>query len=87
MQANGTPQQHTPPVDPGNTLLTEVPAMISVAQAAGPQGPRVILTIRTPSTTTTVLLNRDDALSWARVIRAEAQGISPLILPTNTPLN
>lgn len=55
---------NVPPVDAGNTLLGETPSVLSTAVMDTPGGQRLALTIRTPSTTLTVLLGRDDARSW-----------------------
>lgn len=85
--ANGTqPTPDVPIVDPGNPMLTEGPAMLSLGQVPTPTGPRVVLTIRTPTTTLTCLLQRQDALNWARLIRQEAQGLSTLLLPPGAAL-
>lgn len=80
-----TPQDMpVPPVDMGNPLLGPGPAMLNLHRITPPGGQQVLtLTIRTPSTTLTVMLGRDDALAWARMLRAEAQRLSGLIVPTN----
>lgn len=70
-----------PPVDRGNAILGETPAVMAVTPANTPAGPRLLLTIRTPSTTLTIFLDRDNALAWARHLRNTAQGTSPLIVP------
>ena len=54
-----------PPVDPGNQLLTETPAQLTTALIDTPHGQRLALTIRTTSTTVTVLLQGGDAKAWA----------------------
>lgn len=81
---NGTAPQQVPPVDPGNPLLAQTPGMLSTART--PDGSAVLVTIRTPSTTLTVVLGRNDALNWARTIRNEAQGLSALVLPPGAAL-
>ena len=88
MSANGTQPAPVdiPILDPGNPILTEGPALASIGQTQTPAGSRVILTIRTSSTTLTVLLDRDDALNWARLLRQEAQGLSTLLLPPGAAL-
>ena len=64
--------QGVPPVDLGNALLSEQPAQLITAPVETPRGPRLSLTIRTPSTTLTVFLNGNDALIWAKQLTADA---------------
>jgi hypothetical protein len=63
------------PVDAGNDLLGECPAALFLAVMEIPgAGQRLAVTIRTASTTLTVLLNRDDAKLWAaNIARGAAQ--------------
>ena len=65
-----------PPVDPGNQLLSEVPALFTAALFATPQGQRLALTVRTASTTLTVLLAGPDARNWAQQLAAAAEAMS-----------
>lgn len=65
-----------PPVDQGNQLLAEVPAQLSTSLVDVPGGQRMALTIRTASTTLTVLLNGADAKSWAANIAGTASQMS-----------
>jgi hypothetical protein len=65
-----------PPVDSGNQLLAETPAQLTVALVGTPDGQRMALTIRTASTTLTVLLRGADAKAWAANIGATAAGMS-----------
>lgn len=65
-----------PPVDTGNTLLGETPAQLTTALIQTPAGQRLALTIRTPSTTLTVLLGKDDAATWAANIKGTADQMS-----------
>lgn len=70
-----------PPVDQGNPVLGPGPALLSLHRITPPGGEQLVsLTIRTPSTTLTVFLGRQDALTWARMLRAEAQQLSGLIV-------
>lgn len=69
-----TPQ--VPPVDTGNQLLAEVPAQIVTAVLSTPQGQRLALTIRTATTTLTVMLQGPDARNWARQFTAAAESMS-----------
>ena len=66
----------TPPVDPGNHLLAELPAQMMTALMQTPGGQRMALTIRTPTTTLTVLLQQGDARTWATNINATASQMS-----------
>lgn len=71
-----TQPQQPPPVDPGNRLLAEMPAVLTVSHAATPAGARLVATIRTPSATLTVFLDKTAAHNWANVIKHEAQQMS-----------
>ena len=69
-----TPQ--VPPVDPGNQLLSEVPAQFTTALVATSQGQRLALTVRTASTTLTVLLQGPDARNWGQQLAKAAESMS-----------
>ena len=64
------------PVDPGNGLLAETAAQMTTALVDTPSGQRLALTIRTPSTTLTVLLQGADAKSWAATLTGAASQMS-----------
>ena len=64
------------PVDAGNHLLAETPAQIVTALLDMPGGQRLALTVRTPSTTLTVLLGAADARTWADQLTREAAAMS-----------
>lgn len=68
--------QPIPPVDPANQLLAETPAQLTTGLIDTPAGQRLALTIRTPSTTVTVLLQGADAKTWAAVLTREAATMS-----------
>lgn len=70
-----TPAQPQP-FDQGNGLLAETPAQMSTALIQAPGGQRMVLTVRTASTTMTVLLSREDARLWGRNITATADQMS-----------
>lgn len=70
-----TPQQPQP-VDQANTLLAETPSQLMTALIEYPQGQRLALTIRTPSTTLTVLLSPADAKAWAGALSQAAGQMS-----------
>jgi hypothetical protein len=65
-----------PPVDPGNQLLAETPAQLSTALVDTPAGQRMALTVRTASTTPTVLLNGADSKEWAANLSGAAAKMS-----------
>ena len=69
-----TPQ--LPPVDTGNQLLAEVAAVFTTALIDTPHGQRLAMTIRTASTTLTVLLQAADAKKWGAQLTAQASAMS-----------
>lgn len=71
-----TPPPQVPPVDPGNQLLSEAPALFTTAILATPQGQRLALTIRTATTTLTVLLQGPDARNWGQQLAKAAESMS-----------
>ncbi|MDX3759338.1 hypothetical protein [Streptomyces sp. AK02-04a] len=73
-------QEAPPPVDPGNAMLAETPAQMTCALVDTPRGQRMAMTVRTASTTLTVLLARDDARAWGQQISNGAEQMSGLIL-------
>ncbi len=70
-----TPQPATP-FDQGNPLLGETPAQMTTVLIDTPAGQRLALTVRTPSTTVTVLLAGKDAQEWARALTKAADTMS-----------
>lgn len=70
-----------PLIDPGNTFVGPHPAGLICGQVNGPAGPMVVLTVRSAGATLTVMMSREEALEWARLIRNTAQQITPLIVP------
>jgi len=70
-----TPQPATP-FDQGNPLLGETPAQMTTVLIDTPSGQRLALTVRTPSTTVTVLLAGKDAQEWARALTKAADTMS-----------
>ncbi len=71
-----TMPQQPPPFDPGNQLLGEGPAQLTTALLPSPAGQRLALTIRTASTTVTVLLSKEDGQNWGRSILATVNQMS-----------
>ena len=69
----------TPPISPfdqGNQLLAETPAQMTTVLLDTPAGQRLALTIRTPSTTVTVLLAGKNAREWAAMLTRTADTMS-----------
>jgi hypothetical protein len=64
------------PLDTGNTLLGENPAILFTALVQTPLGQRLAVTIRTPSTTLTVFLAGQDAKTWAANLATAAAPMS-----------
>lgn len=81
MATQPDPPVQLPATDPGNPLIAETPTAINIGHTRTPNGPRVILTMRTPSTTFTTFLDRDTALALAQGLAAEAQQMGGLIVP------
>lgn len=73
------------PLDVGNTLLAETGAQLTTALVPTAQGQRLAFTIRTPSTTLTVFLVKDDAIAWAGNVRNMAKQMSSSGLIVATP--
>ena len=69
-----TPQM--PPFDTGNPLLGQTPASLSCALLETPAGQRLALTIRTASTTVTVLLDKEDGQEWGRSVLSTVNQMS-----------
>ena len=77
--SNGQP---SPVVDAGNPFLgPDHPANLTLGKLTGPQGDRIILTIRQAGATLTVLLNQHDAKTWAAQLDRAASNASRLIVP------
>jgi len=77
---NGQARQ-IPPVDPGNELLNEVPAQLTTGLVPTPGGQRLVLTIRTATTTLTVFLAKEYAENWRDIIVKDVSRMNGLILP------
>jgi hypothetical protein len=69
-----------PPFDPGHPAVGGTQAWLSTDVRDSPNGQVLILTIRVPNATTTVVLGKDDAEAWDRQIHAAVGGMSGLIL-------
>jgi len=77
-------QPGLPPVDPGNPLLSEQPAIMVLGKVATPTGERMTLTIRTTSATLTVMLDGKAAQQWAAQLTRMADRMSAAGLVTGT---
>lgn len=64
------------PVDTANQLLGETPARFLTSLIETAAGQRLALTIRTSSTTLTVLLGAADAKTWAALFSGAAAAMS-----------
>jgi hypothetical protein len=65
-----------PAIDLGNGLLSEGPAQFTTAVVDTPRGQRLALTIRTPTTTLTILLIGRDARAWSEQFSRDAKLLS-----------
>jgi len=69
-----------PPVDPGNALLGGVPAQLTVSEQQTPNGKMAAVTIRTPCSTLTVFLAREELGGWAALMQRTADQMGGLVL-------
>lgn len=78
------PFANLPIVDPGNRLLSPTAALwqAEYLPTAGPFGPKVVLTIRTPTTTLSLLLDKPDAERLADDVARACGEASGLIVPS-----
>lgn len=60
----------------GNKLLGELPAQLTTDVITTAAGQRLVLTVRTPTTTLTVFLRGADAKAWAHQLSSEAAVMS-----------
>lgn len=76
-----------PAADPGNPFLGPGPSGLSSAVIDTPQGQRLMLTVRTASTTVTVFLEKVHGEQWVNVINDGLSKMSSLITaPANVQL-
>ena len=73
-------------LDIRNTLLGRVPALLETGSVTAPQGTLGIVTIRTASTTMTVLVTRDELADWIRVLQDQLGKLSSTRLVTGITL-
>jgi hypothetical protein len=64
------------PFDVANALLEEVPANLMLSLIQTPLGQRLAMTIRTASTTLTVVLTKERAAEWGLLISGQARMMS-----------
>jgi hypothetical protein len=65
-------QPSVPLFDEGNKLLGELPAQLTTDVIDTAAGQRLVLTVRTPTTTLTVFLRGADAKAWAKQLSSES---------------
>ena len=82
-----SPDELPPLVDAGNFLLSGGPANLATGTIQASGKTAGVLTIRTSSTTLSVLLAKSDLYDWARTITALADGISGTGLATGQSFN
>lgn len=90
MATPAEPQPHltqVAPFDAANSLLADHGAQATCSVVGTSAGQRLALTIRTPSTTLTVFLQKQDAEQWAQMIAQAALNVSGLIVPGTAQLN
>lgn len=75
-----TPPGGLPPYDPGHPAIGGVQAWLSTSVKDFPQGQAMILTIRVPNSTQTVVLSKEDAETWLRQIKQTVDQMSGIIL-------
>ena len=75
------PPTPTQLVDVGNTLLCPTFAHLMAGGTNSNHGPLTAVTIRTPSTTLTVLIPRETAAEWSKTLAKAAEQTSPLLVP------
>ena len=84
---NGTPGAaplELPPRDPGNPLVPQAPpfpVLLTADVLSTTAGKYLELTIRTPDTTLTVKLPRDDVRIWAKFLAERDADLAGIILP------
>jgi hypothetical protein len=79
LDADGLP----PLFDTGNTMLARVQCNLVVGKIPTPDGERGVATIRTQTTTLTVILDKAEAMRWQDTLRELAESLSgtALVLP------
>lgn len=87
MTARGGPPEEVTqyPTDPGNPYAgaLELPAALTGQKVQTTNGPRLLVTIRSGGATLTVVVTREDALRWGKMIAGMAMRLSPLIVPSS----
>lgn len=78
--------QPVAPFDAGNSLLSEQSAVLVASLVDTGAGQRLALTIRTATTTLTVLLQGPDAKTWAAQLTQAAAAMSSAGLVAAVPL-
>lgn len=71
-------QPAQPLVDTGNPFLSKVPVQLGTGEVTTSEGRFGVATFRTPGTTLTAMLTRDEALSWAAAFQSLADQLTGL---------
>jgi hypothetical protein len=71
-----------PAMDPGNPFVAKVPANLTTSELMTPDGRLGVATFRTPGTTLSVLLTRDEVANWAEALQKLANQMSGLVVAT-----
>lgn len=69
-----------PPYDPGHPAVGTSPAWLSTSVQNTTEGQVMILTVRVPNATLTVVLPKADAETWDRQIHQTVKSMSGLII-------
>ena len=82
-----TPQEGVPVADPGNPLINKVPCKLDTGKAQTPIGELGVVTIRTATTTLTVLLDGNELKDWVKILTAlSSQTSSNGLIVTGPPI-
>jgi hypothetical protein len=75
-------------IDPNNPILATGPARLDTGTITVPQAGKLgVFTVRTPSTTVTVMLSAEDARSWADLFDEVARDLGGTKLQKATPMD
>jgi len=74
-----------PLLDAGNALLAQVPVSLVVGSTETDVGKQGVVTVRTPSTTLTVVLDRPEIELWIQNLTLVRDGLDGLIVPARGP--
>ncbi|SRR6266568_9426861 len=81
-EAVNQPQQ-VPLVDAGNQMLSPVEARLDAGTVSTPAGVMAVITIRTASTTLTIMLGRNDLQTWLGVLNGLTGKMGGALVPAS----